>query len=102
MHSTAGAGAPFPKGTSLTRVTAEQVRQDRLNRRPRKVLGCLTPFEVFTKSCPRPDSLAGPVPGCARYQQAMMHASAGPAPALAVPDCIACSAGKSRLSPLRH
>jgi len=32
----------FPKGTGLTRVTAEEVRQveDRLNRRPRKVPGC--------------------------------------------------------------
>ncbi|MCY4226206.1 MAG: IS30 family transposase [Gammaproteobacteria bacterium] len=46
----------FPKGTGLTRVTAEEVRQaeDRLNRRPRKVLGCLTPFEVFHEVLPSP------------------------------------------------
>ncbi|MCY4227169.1 MAG: IS30 family transposase [Gammaproteobacteria bacterium] len=47
----------FPKGTGLTRVTAEEVRQveDRLNRRPRKVLGCRTPFEVFHEDLiPRP------------------------------------------------
>ncbi|MCY4149298.1 MAG: IS30 family transposase [Gammaproteobacteria bacterium] len=39
----------FPKGAGLTRVTAEGVRQveDRLNRFPRKALGCRTPFEVF-------------------------------------------------------
>ena len=39
----------FPKGTDFRQVTPEQVKQveDRLNRRPRKALGCRTPFEVF-------------------------------------------------------
>ncbi len=39
----------FPKGMELTEVTQEQVQQavDRLNHRPRKVLGFRTPFEVF-------------------------------------------------------
>ncbi len=39
----------FPKGTDFRRVTAEQVREveDRLNHRPRKVLGYRTPHEVF-------------------------------------------------------
>ena len=39
----------FPKGTDLTRITAEQARQveNRLNHRPRKALGYRTPFEVF-------------------------------------------------------
>ena len=39
----------FPKGMELTGVTQEQVQWavDRLNHRPRKVLGYRTPFEVF-------------------------------------------------------
>lgn len=39
----------FPKGMDLTEVTGEQVQWavDRLNHRPRKVLGFRTPFEVF-------------------------------------------------------
>lgn len=39
----------FPKGMELTEVTQEQVEWavDRLNHRPRKVLGFKTPFEVF-------------------------------------------------------
>ncbi len=39
----------FPKGADFRQVTAEQVREvgDRLNHRPRKVLGYRTPFEVF-------------------------------------------------------
>ena len=39
----------FPKGMELTDVTQEQVEWavDRLNHRPRKVLGYRTPFEVF-------------------------------------------------------
>lgn len=39
----------FPKGMELTEVTQEQVQLaiDRLNHRPRKVLGYRTPFEVF-------------------------------------------------------
>lgn len=39
----------FPKGMELTEVTEEQVQWavDRLNHRPRKVLGFRTPFEVF-------------------------------------------------------
>ena len=39
----------FPKEMELTEVTQEQVRRavDRLNHRPRKVLGFRTPFEVF-------------------------------------------------------
>lgn len=39
----------FSKGSSLEDITAEQVRvvQDKLNHRPRKILGFKTPFEVF-------------------------------------------------------
>lgn len=39
----------FPKGMELIKVTQEQVQWaiDRLNHRPRKVLGFRTPFEVF-------------------------------------------------------
>lgn len=39
----------FPKGMELVEVTQEQVQWavDRLNHRPRKVLGFRTPFEVF-------------------------------------------------------
>lgn len=39
----------FPKGMELVKVTQEQVQWavDRLNHRPRKVLGFRTPFEVF-------------------------------------------------------
>jgi IS30 family transposase len=39
----------FPKGMELTEISQEQVQYavDRLNHRPRKVLGFKTPFEVF-------------------------------------------------------
>ena len=39
----------FPKGMDLTEVMDEQVQMavDRLNHRPRKVLGFRTPHEVF-------------------------------------------------------
>jgi IS30 family transposase len=39
----------FPKGSSFDKVTKAQVQQavDRLNHRPRKILGFKTPFEVF-------------------------------------------------------
>ncbi|MDE0281006.1 MAG: IS30 family transposase [Gammaproteobacteria bacterium] len=39
----------FPKGTDFRKVTAAQVRavEDRINHRPRKVLGYCTPAEVF-------------------------------------------------------
>jgi len=46
----------FPKGTDFRQVTAEQVRQveDRLNHRPRRVLGYRTPFEAFHGERPPP------------------------------------------------
>lgn len=39
----------FPKGSSLEDITAEQVMavQNKLNHRPRKILGFKTPYEVF-------------------------------------------------------
>lgn len=39
----------FPKGSSLEDITAEQIKvvQDKLNHRPRKILGFKTPYEVF-------------------------------------------------------
>lgn len=39
----------FPKGTDLTTVTDEQIKQvmDRLNNRPRKTRGCRSPNELF-------------------------------------------------------
>ena len=39
----------FPKGMDLTGITDEQVQMavDRLNHRPRKVLGFRTPHEIF-------------------------------------------------------
>jgi len=39
----------FPKGSSLEDITVEQVMavQDKLNHRPRKILGFKTPYEVF-------------------------------------------------------
>jgi len=39
----------FPKGIDLTKITDEQVQiaVDRLNHRPRKVLGFRTPHEIF-------------------------------------------------------
>lgn len=45
----------IPKGTDLRTVTPEQVKviQDRLNNRPRKVLGFRTPAEVFSSHCKR-------------------------------------------------
>lgn len=41
----------FPKGTDFTKVSRYEVKraQDRLNGRPRKTLGYLTPYEVFNK-----------------------------------------------------
>ena len=45
----------IPKGTDLRTVTPKQLRalQDRLNNRPRKVLGFRTPYEVFSSHCRR-------------------------------------------------
>jgi len=39
----------FPKGSSLEDITLEEIRavQDKLNHRPRKILGFKTPYEVF-------------------------------------------------------
>ena len=39
----------FPKGTDLRKVTEARVRavEDRINHRPRKVLGYRTPAELF-------------------------------------------------------
>ena len=39
----------FPKGTDFTKVTDKQVQEvyDELNRRPRKRLDWLTPYEVY-------------------------------------------------------
>ncbi len=44
----------FPKGTDFRQVTPAQVRTvaDRINRRPRKVLGHRTPEEVFSVAVP--------------------------------------------------
>ncbi len=44
----------FPKGTDFRQVTLAQVQvvADRINRRPRKVLGYRTPEEVFTAAAP--------------------------------------------------
>ncbi len=44
----------FPKGTDFRQVTASQVQavEERINRRPRKVLGYRTPEEVFTAAAP--------------------------------------------------
>ncbi len=44
----------FPKGTDFRQVTLAQVRavEERINRRPRKVLGYRTPEEVFTAADP--------------------------------------------------
>ncbi len=44
----------FPKGTDFRQVTASQVQavEERINRRPRKVLGVRTPEEVFTAVAP--------------------------------------------------
>ena len=41
----------FPKGTDFNQVSAYQIQkaQDRLNSRPRKVLGWKTPFEAFSE-----------------------------------------------------
>ncbi len=46
----------FPNGTDFRQVTAAQVRavEDRLNRRPRKVLGYRTPAEVFARGLAPP------------------------------------------------
>lgn len=45
----------IPKGTDLRTITPKelQVIQDRLNNRPRKILGFLTPAEVFSAHCRR-------------------------------------------------
>ncbi len=44
----------FPQGTDFRQVTASQVQavEERINRRPRKVLGVRTPQEVFTAVAP--------------------------------------------------
>ncbi len=44
----------FPKGTDFRQVTASQVQavEERINCRPRKVLGVRTPEEVFTAAAP--------------------------------------------------
>ncbi len=44
----------FPKGTDFRQVTASQVQavEERINSRPRKVLGYRTPEEVFTAAAP--------------------------------------------------
>ena len=44
-----------PKGTDLRTVTSAELRiiQNRLNNRPRKVLGFRTPAEVFSSHCKR-------------------------------------------------
>ena len=46
----------FPNGTDFRQVTAAQVRavEDRLHRRPRKVLGYRTPAEVFARGLAPP------------------------------------------------
>ena len=52
-----GLGRPyFPKGTDFRQVTAAQVRavEDRLHRRPRKVLGVRTPAEVIARGLAPP------------------------------------------------
>lgn len=43
----------IPKGTNLRTVTPKQLQtiQNRLNNRPRKVLGFRTPYEVFSSHC---------------------------------------------------
>lgn len=45
----------IPKGTDLRTITPKQLKtfQDRLNNRPRKVLGFRTPHEVFSAHCRR-------------------------------------------------
>ena len=45
----------IPKGTDIRTVTPKQLRtiQNRLNNRPRKVLGFKTPYEVFSSHCKR-------------------------------------------------
>ncbi len=59
----------FPKGTDFRQVTAAQVRavEDRLHRRPRKVLGYRTPAAVFARGLAPPGrgrrSLYRPLPG---------------------------------------
>ncbi len=44
----------FPQGTDFRQGTASQVQavEERINRRPRKVLGVRTPEEVFTAAAP--------------------------------------------------
>ena len=41
----------FPKGTDFSQVSEEQLKevQDKLNSRPRKVLGFRTPYEMMQK-----------------------------------------------------
>ena len=49
MGSGHGLRQYFPKGMELTDITEEQVQEavERINHRPRKVLGFRTPHEVF-------------------------------------------------------
>ena len=51
----------FPKGTDFRQVTPAPVRavEDRLHRRPRKVLGYRTPAEVFARGPAPPDAVRG-------------------------------------------
>ena len=53
----------FPKGTDFRLITDAQVKavQDRLNRRPRKVLGYRTPAEVFHQARPPRGAVSGSV-----------------------------------------
>jgi IS30 family transposase len=43
----------FPKKMSFDNITEEELQyvEDKLNHRPRKCLGYMTPYEVFSKSC---------------------------------------------------
>ena len=91
----------FPKGADFRQVAAEQVREveDRLNHRPRKVLGYRTPYEVFHGGLapPGPCRPDGPAPRPPRAGDAPVR----PASGLAMPPGTVYNAGKSGLSPLR-
>ncbi len=57
----------LPKGTDFRKVTDAEVQavQDRLNARPRKALGCLTPSEAFLPGRSRPEGAVPGPPGAA-------------------------------------
>ena len=57
----------FPKGTDFRKVTDAEVQavQDRLNARPRKALGYLTPSEAFHPGRSRPEGAVPGPPGAA-------------------------------------